>query len=131
LKLSSLNPELEKRQVPLYGIVHQRKGARDFTDYLKGATMLYDEKKVFYSGETKINLLSLLRFSSLYKYFAASRSGIKDNYKGDGTLLGGTIVIGGDDQGIVYEYLSKDVADEVDPQKVLKAVKSIKSDNSQ
>jgi hypothetical protein len=38
---------------------------------------------------------------------------------------------GGDDQGIVYEYLSKDVADEVDPQKVLKAVKSIKSDNSQ
>ena len=41
--LSSLRPELDKRGVALYGIVHEEKGASAFKEYLKGE-VLYDEE---------------------------------------------------------------------------------------
>lgn len=41
--LSSLLPELEKRNVPLYGILHEEKGAEEFNKYLQG-DLLLDEK---------------------------------------------------------------------------------------
>lgn len=42
-KLSSLQPELSSKGVPLYGIVHEEKGANSFNKYLNGQ-MLFDEE---------------------------------------------------------------------------------------
>lgn len=53
--LSSLLPELEKRNVPLYGILHEEKGAEEFNKYLQG-DLLLDEKVCLladYSAATK------------------------------------------------------------------------------
>ena len=46
--------------------------------------------------------------------------------KGDGLLLGATLVIGkGDNPAIIYQYLAKEFGDHADPQLVLKAAKEI------
>ena len=44
LLLSSLRSELDKRGVPLYGILHEELGAERFKDYLKGD--LFFDKEV-------------------------------------------------------------------------------------
>jgi len=45
--------------------------------------------------------------------------------KGDGTILGSTLVVGPRDQGILYEFRSSEFGDMADTQEVLKAVKKI------
>ena len=42
-QLSALAPELEALGVPIYGILHEEKGAEGFKPYLKGE-LLFDEK---------------------------------------------------------------------------------------
>ena len=41
--ISSLRPQLDKLHIPLYGILHEEKGAEQFKQYLKG-DLLFDEK---------------------------------------------------------------------------------------
>jgi hypothetical protein len=41
--LSSLLPELNKKGVALYGILHEEKGANSFKEYMKGE-ILFDEE---------------------------------------------------------------------------------------
>ena len=58
--------------------------------------------------------------------FRNSRAGYHGNLKGDGLLLGATLVIGkGDNPEIIYQHLSKEFGDHVDPQTVLEAAKKI------
>lgn len=45
MMLSSLQPELDQRQVPLYGILHEELGAEKFKNYLKGE--IFFDKEVF------------------------------------------------------------------------------------
>ena len=48
------------------------------------------------------------------------------NLKGDGLLLGATLVIGeGEKPDIIYQHLSKEFGDNADPQTVLEAAKKI------
>lgn len=58
--------------------------------------------------------------------FRNSRAGYHGNMKGNGLLLGATLVIGkGDNPAIIYQYLAKEFGDHADPQLVLKAAKEI------
>ena len=41
--ISSLRPQLDKLHIPLYGVLHEEKGAEQFKQYLKG-DLLFDEK---------------------------------------------------------------------------------------
>lgn len=109
----------------LYGITQEDKGAKSYNEYLKGE-VLHDEEKVFYGPKpVRMLLLGLLRFSTYRSGWNAYSAGVKGNLKGDGTLLGSTLVIGPGDQGILFEYRSKDFGDKADVQEVLKAVKKI------
>ena len=69
----------------------------------------------------------LLRFSTYMRHWSAHSSGVAGNMKGDGTLLGSTVVVGPGDQGILYEHRSRVFGDRADPQDVLKAVKKIET----
>lgn len=48
--------------------------------------------------------------------------------KGDGTLLGSTLVVGPGEQGILFQHRSREFQDRVDPQDVLKAVQRLDKD---
>ncbi len=88
-----------------------------------------------------IILIALFRFSLWSHFWQTKRLGITGNMKGDGTLLGACLVIGkgqyilllysqsllsvigpGND-GIVYQYLSKEFGDSVNTDDVMEAVR--------
>ena len=71
--------------------------------------------------------IGLLRPSTYLRHWSAHSSGISGNMKGDGSLLGSTLVVGSQDQGILYEHRSRVFGDRADPQQVLDAVKKIKT----
>lgn len=70
----------------------------------------------------------LLRWSVIRSFLNASLEGIRGNTKGDGTLLGSSLVVGPEDQGILYQYRSKEFGDRADVEDILKAVETIRSD---
>lgn len=74
-----------------------------------------------------VNLVcaGLVRLATYQKYWTAYSSGVEGNIKGDGTILGSTLVVGPGDQGILYEYRAREFGDMADVQDVLKAIKKI------
>ena len=50
--------------------------------------------------------------------------------KGDGTLLGSTLVVGPGDQGILFEYHSKEFGDHAELAEILEAVRKISDSKS-
>ena len=73
--------------------------------------------------------LGLFRFGTYWSHWSASSSGIEGNMKGDGTLLGSTLVVGPGEQGILYQHRSREFKDRVDPKEVLEAVERIPKNN--
>ena len=67
----------------------------------------------------------MLRFSVLKSAWRARSLGFTGNMEGDGTLLGSTLVVGPRDQGILFEYHSKEFGDHAEVADVLEAVKKI------
>ena len=57
----------------------------------------------------------------------ARSSGVEGNLKGDGTILGSTLVVGPGNQGILYEFRSTEFGDMANMQAVLEAVKKIQN----
>lgn len=64
----------------------------------------------------------LMSFSKMAAYRKITQSG---NMKGEGWVLGGVLVIGPGDQGILYEHLEEKVADRCDIEKVMEAVAKV------
>ena len=71
------------------------------------------------------SLPGMLRFGVLKSTWTSYRKGFSGNLKGDGTILGSTLVIGPGDQGILFEYRSAEFGDHADPEDVLSAAKKI------
>lgn len=71
------------------------------------------------------NFLGLFRFGTYKSMWSASSSGIEGNFKGDGTLLGSTLVVGPGEQGILFQHRSREFQDLVDPKDILEAVERI------
>lgn len=110
----------------LYGIVHEEKGANSFNEYLKGE-MLFDEEKVFYGPTQTRSILGLFRLGTYLSFRGAQSAGVTGNMKGDGTLLGSTLVVGPGEQGIIFQHRSREFQDRVNPQDILKAVGEIRT----
>lgn len=129
-------PKLTK--VPLVGIIKEvaptgkvktdsELGVGDFQrDFFPDVPVYLDEEKVFYTalGNRKIGLPTWNPFKlwSGYQKLAARLKGkdIEGNMVGEGITLGGVLVIGAGQGGIVHEYLEKTGTD---PDLFLPAVK--------
>jgi len=96
----------------------------DFKPFLSGGELYLDEEKNFYdpAGRTS-GYGSLFSFSLLAKIRKITVAG---NMKGEGFILGGVIVVGPGDQGLIFEHLEKTVGDRVDVKDVMEAVEKIK-----
>lgn len=91
----------------------------DFREFFKGEIHL-DEKKDFYGPHERVGSFSqMLSFKVIGDYRKANVSG---NTKGEGWVMGGVLVVGTGDQGILYEHLEKKVGDRCDIDKVMEAV---------
>ena len=69
-------------------------------------------------------LSGLIRLNTYLKYWNLS-SGITGNLKGEGTILGSTIVVGSGEQGILYEHRAREFGDLPDIDSVMDAVEMI------
>lgn len=68
--------------------------------------------------------LGLLRWHGLKTIWQAS-SKVEGNFKGDGTLLGGSFVVGPGDQGILFQHQSREFGDRASLEDIMKAVEKI------
>ena len=90
--LSSLSPLFAKHNIPMYGILHEIKGANEFREYFDGK-LYFDTKKIFFGPDERRTLIAgMLRFSAWKNFYRAYKSGIPGNLEGDGTLLGGRCI---------------------------------------
>lgn len=69
----------------------------------------------------------ILRWSVICSFLSASLEGVNGNMKGDGTLLGSSLVVGPGDQGILFQHRSREFGDRANVKDILKAIKNIKS----
>lgn len=124
-KLSTLQPELKKADIPLYAVVHEELGVKKFQPYFKGEIFL-DVNRIFYGPkERRTLILGLLRISVWINAYNTWKNGYSGNFKGDGSLLGGVFVLGRGTQGILYEYREKEFGDHANISEILSAAKKI------
>lgn len=94
----------------------------DFREFFKGEIHL-DEKKDFYGPHERVGGFSqLLSFSKLGEFRRAQVTG---NMKGEGWVMGGVLVVGPGEQGILYEHVEAKVGDRCDIDQVMEAVQKI------
>lgn len=77
-----------------------------------------------YSCSVPCSHVGLLRLSGLKAYWQASYT-VQGNMKGDGTLLGGSIVIGPGSQGILFQHQSREFGDRANLDDIVRAVEQI------
>lgn len=124
-ELSSLKPELDQRGVNLVGIVHEKKGVKEFQPYLISPIYL-DEERKFYGPEQRWMFLSGFLRLSVWRSFSRARSrGVQGNLDGEGRILGGVFVVGPGEQGILLDHKEKEFGDKVDLKDVMDAVQKI------
>ena len=80
-----------------------------------------------YTRHFSLSLSGLLRWSVIRSFLNASFEGVSGNMKGDGTLLGSSLVVGPGDQGILFQHRSREFGDRANIKDILKAVQEIKS----
>jgi hypothetical protein len=99
-------------------------------DYFKKGLIYIDEKKETYKSLnfTSMGLFSgfgMLNPSVYLKSYEASKKGITGNMKGDGTQLGGLLIINktGD---VIFAHVQKNYADQPNLEEILKVVENYK-----
>lgn len=94
----------------------------DFREFFKGPIHL-DEKKDFYGPVERVGGFSdLMSFKMMGAYKKIQVAG---NMKGEGWVMGGVLVVGPGDQGLLYEHIEAKVAQRCDIDQVMEAVKKI------
>lgn len=68
----------------------------------------------------------MLRWHGIKSNWQASSS-VEGNFKGDGTLLGGSLVIGPGNQGILFQHQSREFGDRANWEDIVEAVEKIES----
>lgn len=95
----------------------------DFKEFFKGNDVFIDDKKDFYGPhERKAGLTSMLSFKAISDYRAAKVAG---NMKGESLVMGGVLVVGPGDQGLLYEHQEKKIGDRCNVEDVMAAVAKI------
>ncbi|KAI9219234.1 hypothetical protein BC828DRAFT_386655 [Blastocladiella britannica] len=105
-----------KLGVRMVAIVNQSFGAQDFVDnFWKGEAYFDKDLGLFKAmGDGQIRKASLLQLglpSVIARYQTAKQSGLDSNLKGDGTILGGLLLVKKGDDGIAYEHIETEFGD--------------------
>jgi len=115
--------------VKLHAVLHEKFGAEEFQEFYQHGTIHFDEKQHFFGPHLRrksyVSLLGLLGPQMREWKRSADEKGITGNFQGDGMLLGGLVVIGPGDQGILYQHLEEDFGERCDMDQVMAAVDKI------
>jgi len=131
--LVSLKPELKKLgldAVPIHAVVHENLPGEleGFQKYWMDNPVFLDEGREFYKaqGERWLGIISGFTSSKVWSNVDRAKSGgYKGNLKGEGRLLGGVLVIGKGQQGVLADFREEVWGDHADPKAVLEAAKKI------
>eukprot|EP01101_Sappina_pedata_P013419 TRINITY_DN9684_c0_g1_i1.p1 TRINITY_DN9684_c0_g1~~TRINITY_DN9684_c0_g1_i1.p1 ORF type:complete len:215 (-),score=61.85 TRINITY_DN9684_c0_g1_i1:88-732(-) len=128
LELSSLLPKLEAKKIPLIAIVHEQLGSHEFFDHFFKGPVFLDRDRAFYKvlGDNWMGLTDLLRPSVWNNWLRAKAKGVYGNLEGEGRLLGGVLVVGAANQGILYQHREKVFGDHADLDDILAACSMIR-----
>ncbi|KAL7748813.1 hypothetical protein RI367_005726 [Sorochytrium milnesiophthora] len=112
--------------IRMVAIVNQKLGAEDFADnFWQGETYFDHDLGLFKAlgdGEVRrASLWELLRPSVLARIVKGKMSGPQGNLEGDGTMLGGLLVVRKGDAGVEYAYLEQTFGDIAPVEDVVKA----------
>ncbi|KAK7507733.1 hypothetical protein BaRGS_00000698 [Batillaria attramentaria] len=126
VELARLRPELQLRNIPLYGVVHETLGVPEFAPYLKGDGIFLDSERRFYGPQERWMFISGFLRASVWSNIVRNwKKEIDGNLDGEGRLLGGVFVMGPGKQGILYEYREKEFGDQANITDIVNAIRKI------
>jgi len=126
--LSSLRPQLDERNVKLYGVIHENFGVEGFQPFFKGDIFLDAQRRFYGPKERWMGVSGFVRLSVWASIFRARGKEIDGDMKGEGRLLGAVYVIGPGDSGVLFEHRESEFGDHANLTDVMEAVKSIRKD---
>jgi len=126
-ELSSIRPQLGS--INLVGVVHETLGAGEFAANYLGGDLYLDKDRAFfnYLGNRWLGFTGFFSPTVWSNIKRAKSKGVEGNMEGEGRLLGGLLVIGPGDKGVVFEHREEVWGDHADPNKVLEAVKKLQA----
>jgi len=129
----ALLPHLTDKGVKLYGVVHEERGVDGFRPYLQDAPIYLDSSRELYQaiGDRWLGLTGFLKPSVWKNVNRAKQKGFEGNMEGEGRLLGGVLVVGPNDMGILFEHREEVWGDHADVSEVVAAVKRIEDELQQ
>jgi len=130
-KLSSLLPILNAKNIRLIGVVHEELGAAEFAEKFFVGPIYLDSDRSFFKalGNRWLGLTGFFKIDVWKNIFRAKQIGIEGNMKGEGRLLGGLLVIGPGDQGVIFEHREQVWGDHANLDDVLAACEKIREGN--
>ncbi|KAI9220973.1 hypothetical protein BC828DRAFT_382232 [Blastocladiella britannica] len=119
-----------KLGVRMVAIVNQSFGAQDFVDnFWKGEAYFDKDLGLFKAmGDGQIRKASLLQLampSVIARLREAKKSGLDSNIDGDGTILGGLLLVKKGDEGLAFEHIETDFGDIAELETVLGACRKV------
>ncbi|XP_072293364.1 peroxiredoxin-like 2A [Eucyclogobius newberryi] len=129
-ELSSVLPQLQDMEVPLFAVVKENIGKEldTFKKYFTGKVYVDQQRKFYGPVHRWMFLSTFLRIGVWRSVWRAYRRGFRGNLRGEGFILGGVFVIGPGDQGVLLEHREKESGDKVNMLAVLKAVRKMQKD---
>ncbi|KAF9184477.1 hypothetical protein BGZ50_003645 [Haplosporangium sp. Z 11] len=111
-------------------IVHEKEGSDIFQKDFWHGKVYHDQDKGFYKALGGGRLRTggweqLIRPSFWFNLGRNRKSGVKGNFEGDGSILGGLLVLRAGEGGIAYEHIENVWGDIARADKVLKACSSV------
>ncbi|KAG9068888.1 hypothetical protein KI688_011177 [Linnemannia hyalina] len=111
-------------------IVHEREGADEFQKEFWHGKVYHDQAKDFYkalgNGRLRTGGWGQLIHPSFWgNLIRNKRSGVKGNFIGDGSILGGVLLVQQGDQGLAYEHIEKVWGDIARADRVLEAASRV------
>lgn len=124
LDLSAKAAEFKSIGVRLVGVVHETLGADEFArDFFPNGELFFDEKKAFFEslGSRWLGLHGLLLPSVHANAKRAKSKNVEGNFKGEGRLLGGLLIVGKGDAGVLFEHREKVFGDHAEVGRIVAA----------
>jgi len=125
---SSLKPQIG--QINLVGIVHESLGVEEFrSQFFADGPIYLDSERNFFKllGDRWLGLTGFFMPSVWSNIQRAKAKGIEGNMEGEGKLLGGLLVVGPNDQGVLFVHREEVWGDHAKLEDVLEACRKINS----
>jgi hypothetical protein len=129
--LAALLPKLHAQGVRLrlIGVVKETTNVAGFLPYFPGGEVFVDRQRAVYNamGGIKSSPWALLAPQIWYRVYKSWRAGANNVNGGEGLKLGGVIVIGAEDQGVLYEFKEASIGEHAPIDDVYQACLKIKA----